>query len=483
MNLYIFQKQNKKRIQDKVHLQKFIQFKIYVHVKNKIFKNQNKKKYIEKIHAMKVYNKQHLKHQNIILKSLMERNILKNNTSPFIVTLYYAFQAKQNLYLITELVFGGDLYRHLQKFQKFDEEKVTFYASQIVMALECLHQQNIIYRDLKLENILLEIDGYIKLTDFGLSKDQIKNNDLTYTFCGTPEYMAPEQINNNGHNKMCDFWQLGILIYELLCGKTPFWSSENRYKKDQIYINILNGKYQFPHHLSENAKNIIYFLLQTDFKKRLGYNGFQEIKNHPFFQNIDWDLIYKKQIKAPYIPPMRGPIDLQNFNPVFCYYIYFYLFKFFNLIVYYTLFKFFFCLKQDKIFLYIYFLIRNIQKITNMKFKMKLLLKILMMNIIKDFLILKVRIQRYEFHFFLNYYINLISFYFIFKENYKQYILNKIELVIKIYIYIIQNIPILFPNSAIYKKKKYKQYKKYKKKENILNKKIQIYIIQLKQKQ
>ncbi|KAL4479499.1 hypothetical protein ABPG72_011821 [Tetrahymena utriculariae] len=272
------------------------------------------KKGTEEVYAMKVYDKMTLFEKNVILSTIGERNILKNMNSSFIVKLHYAFQAAQNLYLMMDFMVGGELYYHLKKAKKFDEERTKFYIAQVILAIECLHQNNIMYRDLKLENILLGQDGYIKLTDFGLSKEGIKDKDLTNTLCGTAEYMAPEQIMNEGHNKMADFWQIGVLTYEMLYGTTPFFN-EFRPNKDEIFNDIIQGKYTFPQYFKDEAKNFIRGLLQKDVKKRLGYNGFHELKKHAFFAGFDWDKLERQEIEPQFKPPLRSQVDLQNFNP------------------------------------------------------------------------------------------------------------------------------------------------------------------------
>ncbi|EAS03904.3 Serine/Threonine kinase domain protein (macronuclear) [Tetrahymena thermophila SB210] len=272
------------------------------------------KKGTEEVYAMKVYDKMTLYEKNVILSTIGERNILKNMNSNFIVKLHYAFQAAQNLYLMMDFMVGGELYYHLKKAKKFDEERTKFYIAQVILAIECLHQNNIMYRDLKLENILLGQDGYIKLTDFGLSKEGIKDKDLTNTLCGTAEYMAPEQIMNEGHNKMADFWQIGVLTYEMLYGTTPFFN-EFRPNKDEIFNDIIQGKYTFPQYFKDDAKNFIRGLLQKDVKKRLGYNGFHELKKHAFFADFDWDKLERQEIEPQFKPPLRSQVDLQNFNP------------------------------------------------------------------------------------------------------------------------------------------------------------------------
>ncbi|EGR29497.1 ph-protein kinase domain protein, partial [Ichthyophthirius multifiliis] len=265
----------------------------------------------EEIYAMKVYEKMSLFENNILMKVISERKILKDVHSEFIVKLSYAFQAENKIYLLMEFVQGGELHQYLKKLIKFDENKTKFYTAQIILALEILHQNNILYRDLKLENVLLGQDGYIKLTDFGISKEYIKGEDKTNTFCGTPEYMAPEQIQNLGHNKKVDLWQLGILIYEMLCGSTPFKNSSCRNNKEVMFSNIINLNYNFPYFVSNSARGLIQGLLQKEPNNRL---SFDQIKQQKFFENFDWESLKKKKIEPEYKPPPRTPIDLRNIN-------------------------------------------------------------------------------------------------------------------------------------------------------------------------
>lgn len=177
--------------------------------------------------------------------------------------LHYAFQTPDKLYFIVDFLNGGELFTHLKKSKKFTEERTKFYAAQIVLALECLHNNNIIYRDLKPENILLDDMGYLKITDFGLSK---KGSKQTYTFCGTPEYLAPEIINGTGHDKPVDWWSLGGLLYEMLAGRPPFYSKNRR----EMFAMITDKPLVMRKEFSPEAKDLIEKLLERNIKRRLG---------------------------------------------------------------------------------------------------------------------------------------------------------------------------------------------------------------------
>ncbi|XP_069158127.1 cAMP-dependent protein kinase catalytic subunit 3 isoform X2 [Procambarus clarkii] len=185
----------------------------------------------------------------------------------------------------------------------------SFYASEIVSALEYLHSLSVVYRDLKPENLLLDQDGHLKITDFGFAK---KLTDRTWTLCGTPEYLAPEIIQSKGHNKAVDWWALGILIYEMLAGYPPFFD-DNPFG---IYEKILGGRVEWPRHLDTSAKDLIKKLLTQDRTKRLGNmkNGADDVKRHRFFKNIDWEDVYHKQLKPPIVPKVSYEGDTRNFD-------------------------------------------------------------------------------------------------------------------------------------------------------------------------
>ena len=189
---------------------------------------------------------------------------------------------------------------------------MRFYASNILLGLECLHEKNIAYRDLKPENVLIDSDGYVRITDFGLSKE-IESD--THTFCGTPEYLAPEVLKGQGHGLAVDWWSLGTLIYEMLTGLPPFYSQN----VNIMYQKILTGELRFPSYISLEAKSLLEGLLTRDPEKRLGSGsgGSESVKNHPFFKDINWDKLMKKEIDAPFKPKVKGEMDTGEIDEAF----------------------------------------------------------------------------------------------------------------------------------------------------------------------
>ncbi|KAL0222547.1 hypothetical protein RCL1_002401 [Eukaryota sp. TZLM3-RCL] len=228
---------------------------------------------------------------------------------PFTIKLLGSFQDKQNVYIVMEFVQGGELFRYLRRSGRFSLEQTIFYAAQVVLVLAHLHQHNTIYRDIKPENILLDSLGYIKLCDFGFAK-VIQSN--TYTLCGTPEYLAPEVITNRGHSHGVDWWSLGILIYEMLEGHSPF-AGDSPYA---TYEKILAGQIVFPSHFDTVTKDLIRRLLTPDKARRLGClrNGATDVMNHKFFRNIDWNALLRKKIPAPFVPDVKSAGDHSAFE-------------------------------------------------------------------------------------------------------------------------------------------------------------------------
>ena len=269
-------------------------------------------KYIKdgKYYAIKSMRKDQIISEGIADNILVEKNILIKSQCEFILKLSFFFQTPERIYYVTPFIKGGDLYHKLKIEIFFKEDLVRFYTAQIAVALQYLHNLEITYRDLKPENILLDEDGYIKLCDFG-SSVIIRGTEKVKNFAGSPEYAAPEIITYSGHNFMCDWWSLGILIYELLYGNTPFFNMD----KTRMYDLINTGAISFPkfiqiegeekprnYKVSEDAKNIISKFLEKDPGTRLGRQGLDEIKKHPFFSGINFDDLNKKKIKPPFRP-------------------------------------------------------------------------------------------------------------------------------------------------------------------------------------
>ena len=247
--------------------------------------------------AMKVLRKERIMSQNLLKYAMAERNVLSLSNHPFIVKLNYAFQTSSKLFLILDYCSGGDLGKHLFFEKRFEEKRAKFYICEVLLALENLHKRDIIFRDLKPDNVVLDEEGHCKLTDFGLSKEGVFDSTGAKSFCGSIAYLAPEMLKKQGHGKAVDWYLLGVLFYEMLVGITPYFTG----KKEEIFYNIEYGELKIPDYISEKANNLLRRLLERDPNKRLGGGAkdAQEIKEHPYFQDVDWDLIYNKKIKPP----------------------------------------------------------------------------------------------------------------------------------------------------------------------------------------
>ncbi|XP_058161218.1 ribosomal protein S6 kinase alpha-4 isoform X2 [Dasypus novemcinctus] len=276
-----------------------------------------------KLYAMKVLRKaalvQRAKTQE---HTRTERSVLELvRQAPFLVTLHYAFQTDAKLHLILDYVNGGEMFTHLYQRQYFKEAEVRVYGGEIVLALEYLHKLGIIYRDLKLENVLLDSEGHIVLTDFGLSKEFLtEEKERTFSFCGTIEYMAPEIIRSkSGHGKAVDWWSLGILLFELLTGASPFTLEGERNTQAEVSRRILKCSPPFPPRIGPVAQDLLQRLLCKDPRKRLGAGPqrAQEVKSHPFFQGLDWAALAARKIPAPFRPQIRSELDVGNFAEEF----------------------------------------------------------------------------------------------------------------------------------------------------------------------
>lgn len=268
---------------------------------------------------MKVLSKKVIVQKKEVAHTLGERNILVRTAtanSQFIVGLKFSFQTPTDLYLVTGFMSGGELFYHLQKEGRFDEGRAKFYIAELILALQHLHQYDIVYRDLKPENILLDANGHISLCDFGLSKANLTKDQTTNTFCGTTEYLAPEVLlDEAGYTTMVDFWSLGVLVFEMVCGWSPFYADDTQ----QMYKNIAFGKVRFPKDaLSTEGRNFVKGLLNRNPKHRLGAKrDADELKEHIFFADTDWNAMMNKMVVPPFKPKLKNIRDVSNFDPEF----------------------------------------------------------------------------------------------------------------------------------------------------------------------
>ncbi|TEY63620.1 hypothetical protein BOTCAL_0153g00070 [Botryotinia calthae] len=266
-------------------------------------------KVLRKVEVIKLKQVDHVNHERSVLSDVAGH--------PFITTLITSFSDHDSLYMLLDYCPGGEVFSYLRKAKRFDENTARFYAAEIVLILEFLHEQEgVAYRDMKPENLLLDAEGHIKLVDFGFAK-RLGNRE-TYTLCGTPEYLAPEVIQSKGHTTAVDWWALGILIYEFLTGYPPFWHSNPIEIYKQASSRIVSKPVSFPAEpaISPAAKDIIRQFCTLDRSHRLGNisGGAARVKDHPFFQGVIWEDVYYRKYRGPIIPPLRYPGDAQNFD-------------------------------------------------------------------------------------------------------------------------------------------------------------------------
>jgi serine/threonine protein kinase len=274
-----------------------------------------KSKYSDKIYAMKILDKNVIREGRQEGHTKIERDLLVKINCPFIVNIKFSFQDKNNLYILTEFMPGGELFFHLHKERRFSNEKAKFYLIEMILALEYLHKKNMLYRDLKPENILIDRNGHIKLIDFGLSKILQKQKEKSYTICGTPQYLAPEILSDKGYDSTVDWWSLGCVFYEMLIGITPYKIN----LEDSLNKNLYKQKIFIPDYVTEEAGDLINKLLVIDPKKRLGFggNGVNKIKSHPYFKNVNWDDGWNQKLIPPFIPKLNNETDLKYFDHSF----------------------------------------------------------------------------------------------------------------------------------------------------------------------
>jgi serine/threonine protein kinase len=262
-------------------------------------------------YCMKILKKIEIMEAKTVEHLYNEYKILLKIYHPFIVQLKgINTKDPKALYYLFEFIQGGDLLNLLERNLKFPEEQAKFYAASLVTVIDYLHKKNIIIRSITPDNILLTSNGYIKLTNFNNAK--ILKSDYTNTLCGTPEYSSPEMLNRKGHGKCHDIWGLGIILYHMIIGHTPFEDSDPL----KIQQNILKGKPNFPKTMSKEAKNLIKHLLIVDPKKRLGSgkNGIYDIISDPFFKGFDWKNLLFQNLIPPYVPLIKGNFDISNFR-------------------------------------------------------------------------------------------------------------------------------------------------------------------------
>ncbi|XP_014219547.1 cAMP-dependent protein kinase catalytic subunit-like [Copidosoma floridanum] len=259
--------------------------------------------------AMKILEKKELVRTKQVEHTYNERRILQSIRFPFVVHLEHCFKDNSYIYMVLPFVNGGEMFTHLRKLGKFDENLSRFYAAQVALVLEYLHKCSLVYRDLKPENILIDNEGYVRVTDFGFSK-MIENR--TWTLCGTPEYLAPEIILSRGYSRSVDWWSFGVLIYEMNAGYSPFYSQE----PVKIYEKITSGKYRCPGFFREDLRDLIKHLLEVDLTRRYGNlkAGPEDVKKHKWFQKTDWLGIYNREVVPGFVPACSSPGDYSNFD-------------------------------------------------------------------------------------------------------------------------------------------------------------------------
>jgi len=270
-----------------------------------------------KYFAMKCLKKDVILEDDDTECTFIERRVLiLSQECPFLCQLFCSFQTQEYLFFVMEYLNGGDLMYHIQQVKRFDENRTRFYACEIIVALQFLHSRGIIYRDLKLDNILLDADGHIHLADFGMCKTEMnRENGMASTFCGTPDYIAPEIIKGQLYNEAVDFWSLGVLLYEMLIGQSPFHGEG----EDELFDAILNERPYFPKSLGKEAAKCLSALFDRNPNTRLGMPDCPDgpIRTHAFFRGVDWKKIEVRGVQSPYKPNVKSSSDTSNFDDDF----------------------------------------------------------------------------------------------------------------------------------------------------------------------
>lgn len=267
-----------------------------------------------KVFAVKALKKDVVVEDDDIECTLTEKRVLALACHhPYLTQLHSCFQTDDHLFFVMEYLNGGDLMFHIQTTGKFSEDRTRFYTAQIISALQFLHSKGIVYRDLKLDNILLDSKGHVKIADFGMCKENMDEGVTTNTFCGTPDYIAPEILKELPYDRSCDFWSLGVLVYEMLTGTSPFVGD----LEEDLFRSILNSRITFPKYLSKDAMAFLKGVLERVVGNRLGYCTRTNIREHRFFRPIDWEALERKELEAPFVPNVKSAVDTDNFDPEF----------------------------------------------------------------------------------------------------------------------------------------------------------------------
>mmetsp|Transcript_620 Transcript_620/g.1671 ORF Transcript_620/g.1671 Transcript_620/m.1671 type:complete len:389 (-) Transcript_620:214-1380(-) len=274
-----------------------------------------RKKGTTDIFAMKVLKKEAVIRRNQVAHTKTETHILRQIRHPFLTRMHFAFQSEGKLYMVLNYLPGGELFYRLKREGRFSVERVRLYTAEIALGLGHLHSMDMIYRDLKPENILLDEVGHVCLTDFGLSKEMVSTPNAARTFCGTPEYLAPEILQGVGHGKAVDWWSLGTLVFEMLTGLPPFYSRN----VNHMYEKILKAELRCPTYLPSDVKDLIEKLLIRDSLRRLGSGpgDIKELEAHAFFAALEFGKVYNKQYTPIYKPNVGSETDVANFDPTF----------------------------------------------------------------------------------------------------------------------------------------------------------------------
>ncbi|XP_019772738.2 uncharacterized protein LOC109546270 isoform X2 [Dendroctonus ponderosae] len=270
----------------------------------------------EYYYAIKCLKKDVVLEDDDVECTLIERKVLALGTKhPYLCHLLCTFQTESHLFFVMEYLNGGDLMFHIQNERRFSEARARFYGAEIVSGLKFLHNKGIVYRDLKLDNILLDFDGHVRIADFGMCKLQIFLDRMADTFCGTPDYMAPEIIKGQHYNQCVDWWSFGVLLYEMLLGQSPFSGGD----EDELFWSICNEKPVIPRFLSAEAGSVLIQFLEKDANKRLGhrFSPHGDIQDHSFFQPIDWHALEARRLEPPFKPNLQHPLDTQYFDKTF----------------------------------------------------------------------------------------------------------------------------------------------------------------------